>query len=91
MKKLFIGNIAWSATKEDLKAFFEEIGPVEDAFLVYDRERGRHKGFGFITYVNAEDAERAMKELDGKDFQGREIRISAAREQGDDAKEEADE
>jgi len=77
-KKLFVGSLAWETRDESLKAFFEQIGEVESAKVIIDRATNRSKGFGFVEFVNAEDAAKAMEELEGKELEGRPIRISEA-------------
>jgi cold-inducible RNA-binding protein len=89
-KKLFVGSLAWATNDESLKNFFSQVGAVESARVIFDRATGRSKGFGFVEFTNEEDANTAMKELDGKDLDGRPIRISEANAQeergGDDNK-----
>ena len=82
-KKLFIGNIEWNATEEDLRTLFEGIGPVEEVQIIQDKFSGRSKGFGFVTFTNAEDADRAISELDGHDLNGRELHVNEARPRKD--------
>lgn len=76
--KLFVGSLAWKTTNESLKEFFETVGKVVSARVVFDRQTGRSKGFGFVEFENEADAEKAMQELEGKDLDGRPIRISKA-------------
>lgn len=77
MKKLYIGNISWQAKEEDLQELFSQYGQVESVRIITDRETGRSRGFGF---VEMENAERAMAELNGADLHGRSLRVSEARE-----------
>ena len=79
-KKLFIGNLSWELTNEELKATFEAIGEVEDAAIIFDRETGRSRGFGFVTFVNDEDGQKAINELNETELNGRMMYISEARE-----------
>jgi RNA recognition motif-containing protein len=79
-KKLFVGNINWSASKEDLEDIFSQYGELEEIILVRD-ENGRSKGFGFISYVNEEDAKKAIVELNGFQIDGRPLFINEARPQ----------
>lgn len=77
--KLFVGNVSWDANSEDIRDLFSQVGTVEDVFLVMDKmRRGRHKGYGFVTMSTDEEAQAAIEQLDGKDLQGREIRVSVA-------------
>lgn len=81
MSKLFVGNISWDATEEDIRKAFKAIGTVLEVKLVNDREKpGRHKGFGFVTMDSDEEAMRAIEELDGKEIAGRAVVVSKARE-----------
>jgi RNA recognition motif-containing protein len=79
-KKLFVGGLSWNTTSVQLKAAFEAIGPVTDAVVISDRETGRSRGFGFVTYANDADADRALAELNGTMLDGRAIKIDAATE-----------
>lgn len=79
-KKLFVGNINWSASKEDLENIFGEFGELEEAILIKD-ENGRSKGFGFISYVNEADAMKAAWELNGFQIDGRPLFVNEARPQ----------
>lgn len=78
MKKLFVGGIAWGVDDEKLREYFEQIGPVTEARVIYDRETGRSRGFGFVTFENDEDAERAKQELNETTHEGRIIRVNDA-------------
>lgn len=80
-KKLFVGNLSFSTTSEDLKAYFEQKGACEEATVIVDRATGRSRGFGFVQMANAEDADRAVAELNGAELQGRKLTVSEAREQ----------
>ena len=78
-KKLFIGNLSWGLDQAGLKDTFAEYGEVEEAIIVMDRETGRSRGFGFVTFVNAEDADAAISGLDGSDLDGRDLVVSEAK------------
>jgi len=82
-KKLYIGNLAFSITQEMLKEAFTSFGEIEDCTLVQDRETGRSRGFGFVTFVNDEDADKALSEMNGKELEGRAIKVSEARPPGE--------
>jgi len=75
--KLFVGNLPFSATEESLRALFTAHGTVETIALINDRDTGRPRGFGFVEMANA-DAARAMQALDGKDFEGRTLKVNEA-------------
>ncbi len=77
---LFVGNLPWRATDEDLKAFFEPYGEVSSAVVIMDRETGRSRGFGFVEMPDAGQAERAIRSLNGANMQGRAITVNEARE-----------
>ena len=79
MTKLYVGNLPFTATDESVRALFEPHGTIDKLALINDRETGRPRGFGFIEMSDA-DASRAMNALNGKDFEGRPLRISAAQE-----------
>ncbi len=77
MKKLYVGNIPWKATEEDLKKLFSEFGDVDNVRIITDRETGRSRGFGF---VEMNDAEEAMSNLNDSEFMGRTLRVNEARD-----------
>ncbi|MGD9169766.1 MAG: RNA-binding protein [Candidatus Thiodiazotropha sp.] len=77
MTKLYVGNLPWSATEEDVRELFSGIGEVQSANLILDRETRRSRGFAFVE-MNQGDAEKAISQLNGKDFQGRDLRINEA-------------
>jgi cold-inducible RNA-binding protein len=78
--KLFVGNLAYGTTSADLENHFRQIGETTSAQVITDRESGRSRGFGFVEMASGEDAQRAIRELDGKELQGRTINVSEARE-----------
>jgi RNA recognition motif-containing protein len=78
-KKLFVGNIEWGATEEDLKELFGQYGEVEEAIIIKDRMSGRSKGFGFVTFAEDADADKAIESLSGHDLNGRELVVNEAR------------
>lgn len=82
MKKLYIGNLPWSATEDELRALFAEFGSVESVAIITDRETGRSRGFGFIEIASAEGALKAVAQLDGRDFGGRALRVNEAQDKG---------
>ena len=79
--KLYVGNLPFSTTNQDLSDIFGEIGPVESCNVIEDRETGRSRGFGFVEMANKEDGERAIAELNGKEFNGRELKVNEAKPQ----------
>lgn len=77
--KLYVGNIPYRMTSDDLKAAFEPVGEVVEAIVISDKMSGRSKGFGFVTMVDDAVAAKAVEEMDGKEYEGRPIRVSIAR------------
>jgi RNA recognition motif-containing protein len=75
--KLFVGNLPFSATEQSVRALFEQHGTIESLALINDRETGKPRGFGFIEMSNA-DASKAMQALNGKDFDGRALKVNEA-------------
>ncbi len=78
--KLFVGNLNWDTTDDGLQQAFEAFGEVREAKVITDRESGRSRGFGFVTYADNDAAETAMKEMDGQQLDGRTIRVNEAHE-----------
>ncbi len=81
-RKLFVGNLPFKISSSELQDVFEEFGEVEDLVIISDRETGRSKGFGFVTFASQENAKKALA-LDGKEVQGRQIRVNVAKEKED--------
>lgn len=77
-RSVFVGNIPYEATEEKLKDIFSEVGPVVSFKLVYDRENGKPKGYGFCEYKDAETALSAMRNLNGYEIGGRSLRVDNA-------------
>jgi len=77
--KVFVGNLAFSATSEELKAEFSKFGEVIEAVIIKDKFSGRSKGFGFVTFSKPEEAKKAIDELNGTDFQGRKLTVNEVR------------
>jgi RNA recognition motif-containing protein len=82
-QNLFIGSLAYATTDDSLKAFFEPIGEVASARVITERDSGRSKGFGFVEFTDEANNDKAVKELDGKDLDGRAISVSLARPKED--------
>ncbi len=78
-KKLYVGNLPYSTTEEDLRDTFSKVGEVASAKLIIDPTNGRSKGFGFVEMASDEDAQKAISTLNGQDFQGRSLNVSEAR------------
>ncbi len=81
MKKMYVGNIPYTATEEDLRELFSEYGEIESLKIMTDQFTNRSKGFGFIEMVNEEDAKKAIGTLNGKDFKGKSLTVAEARPQ----------
>lgn len=78
-KKLYVGNLPFSATDQLLAETFSQCGTVESAKVITDRETGRSKGFGFVEMASDEQAAQAIQKLNGADCDGRAINVSEAR------------
>jgi len=81
--RLYVGNLSYNTTEEEIKELFEGIGPVASASLVIDRESGRSKGFAFVEFTTDEDAQKAITELNDKDLGGRKLVVNEARPKSD--------
>ena len=80
---IYVGNISYQASDDDLLEVFEAIGSVDSASIIFDRYSGRSKGFGFVEMPNDEEATRAIEELDGKELLGRPLKVNQARPRED--------
>lgn len=78
-KKLYVGNLPYSATDESLKTTFAEAGTVDTATVITDRASGRSKGFGFVEMSTDEEANKAIEMFNGKEIDGRAIVVNEAR------------
>ena len=81
--KLYVGNLSFQTSSPDLEDLFAGIGTVESATVVEDRETGRSRGFGFVEMANQEDGEKAIAELNGTEFAGRELKVNEAKPRED--------
>jgi RNA recognition motif-containing protein len=77
--KLYVGNLPYAATEDDLKAHFSQAGNVTSVALIKDRATGRAKGFGFVEMASSEEAQKAISMFNGQDFMGRAITVNVAR------------
>ncbi|MDA1281835.1 MAG: RNA-binding protein [Chloroflexi bacterium] len=80
-KKLFVGSLAWETDSSGLKTAFERFGDIEEATVISDRETGRSRGFGFVTFTEEGPVQQAISEMDGSDLDGRPIVVNEAKEQ----------
>jgi len=78
-KKIYVGNLPYTATDDTLRQLFAEIGTVESAQVIMDRYSGRSKGFGFVEMSNDTEAGEAISRLNGKDLEGRALTVNEAR------------
>jgi cold-inducible RNA-binding protein len=81
-QKLFIGGLAFSTSTDRLREVFAGAGQVESAAVVTDRDTGRSRGFGFVEMATAEEAEKAISQFNGKELDGRQIRVEKASTSG---------
>jgi cold-inducible RNA-binding protein len=81
-KKLFVGGLSWNTTDESLLDAFSAFGEVTDAKVITDRETGRSRGFGFVTFAESDAASTAIAQMDGTDLDGRTIRVNEAEDRG---------
>jgi len=76
---IYVGNISYQTTNDDLREAFEPFGEVTDAHVIMDRETGRSRGFGFVEMANDAEAKEAIEKLNGSDMQGRNVTVNEAR------------
>ena len=79
MKNIYVGNLPFSATDEELRTAFEAHGEVSSAQVIFDRETRRSRGFGFVEMPNAGEADTAIEAMNGHDMGGRPLRVNEAR------------
>jgi RNA recognition motif-containing protein len=77
--KLYVGNLSWGTTTETLLAHFEQYGEITDAVVITDRDTGRSRGFGFVTFGESSAGNEAIEKSNGLDFDGRPLRVNEAR------------
>ena len=78
--KLFVGGLSWDTDDSQLKSTFAQHGEVTEAKVIMDRDSGRSRGFGFVTFTDAQSAQAAQNALDGSDLDGRAIKVNEAQE-----------
>jgi cold-inducible RNA-binding protein len=81
-KKLFVGGLSWGTTDDGLHQAFAQFGEIVEAKVITDRETGRSRGFGFVTFANDEGATKAISEMDGTELDGRTIKVNEAEDKG---------
>ncbi len=79
MLKLYVGNLTFNTSEEEVKGVFEKVGPVQSVTIIKDKYSQHSKGFGFIEMINEEDAKKAIEQLNDTEFNGRNLRVSEAK------------
>lgn len=78
-RKLYVGNLSFSATEDELREYFAQAGTPDSVAIIKDRLTGKSRGFGFVEMSSDHEASDAIEKLDGKDFKGRPLKINEAR------------
>ena len=78
--KLFVGGLSWNTNDDGLRAAFEVHGTIQEAKVITDRNTGRSRGFGFVTYESASSAQTAIDEMNGTDLDGRTLNVNVAQD-----------
>jgi cold-inducible RNA-binding protein len=79
-KKLFIGGLSWDTTDDGLRQAFASYGEITEAKVITDRDTGRSRGFGFVTFAQDDDAKTAISKMDGTNLDGKTIKVNEAQE-----------
>lgn len=79
-KKLFVGSLAWATDDAGLRAAFESFGTIEEAVVINDRDTGRSRGFGFVTFADDDAAQKAIEGMHGAELDGRTLEVNEARD-----------
>jgi RNA recognition motif-containing protein len=82
-KKLYVGGLSWETDESLLRSTFEAYGELDEVKVISDRDTGRSRGFGFVTFADRKQADEAIAALDGKQLDGRTITVNEARDRGD--------
>ena len=77
-KKLFVGGLSWETDDDSLTKAFEEHGTIEEAKVIRERDTGRSRGFGFVTFTTEDSAKAAMEAMNGQEMDGRQLRVDFA-------------
>lgn len=80
---IYVGNLSYKMTDDDLGKLFSTFGSVSESKIVIDRETGRSKGFGFVEMPNQNEGDEAIRQLDGKEIEGRSIKVNVAKPKED--------
>lgn len=78
-KRIYVGNLPFSSSSQDVQELFEQYGKVNEVHLVTDRQTGQPRGFGFVEMESGSDADEAIEAINGRDFQGRPLKVNEAR------------
>jgi RNA recognition motif-containing protein len=78
--RLFVGSLSWNTDDQALREAFEKFGAIEDVKVITDRDTGRSRGFGFVSFVDNESAQRAIEEMNGAELDGRTLAVNEAQE-----------
>lgn len=79
--KLYVGNLSFNSSIQDLEQLFGEVGTVQSVNIIEDRETGRSRGFGFVEMSSAEEGNKAISQFDGKEIDGRNLKVNEAKPQ----------
>lgn len=82
---IYIGNVSYNSTEEDLSNLFSEYGTVDSVKIIINKHTGRSKGFGFVEMNNNEEGQKAIDNLDGYELNGRNLRVDQAKDRDEDA------
>lgn len=78
-KRIYVGNLPWSVTKDKLDELFSSFGEIEESLVVVNKYTGRSRGFGFVTFKNDADADKALAEMNEKEVEGRNLSVREAK------------
>jgi len=78
-KKVYVGNLPFNVSNDQLKEIFSQYGEISEATVISDKYSGRSKGFGFVTFANDADADKAISEMNGKEVEGRALKVNEAK------------
>lgn len=84
MVNIYVGNLPYNTTDDELQTLFSQFGNVERAQVIMDRETGRSRGFGFVEMPESDEGQRAIEELNGREYGGRALTVNEARPRSDD-------
>ncbi len=80
MRKVFVGGLSWNTDEQGLRSAFSQAGEIEELKIITDRETGKSRGFGFVTFVSQESASAAIEKFNGNELDGRNIKVNFAEE-----------